>query len=44
MPSRTLFARRDPRLHGPVTDVALVLLTVGLFAALTLVVRAVERL
>jgi hypothetical protein len=34
----------DRRRRSAVADVALVLLTVGLFAVLALVVRAVERL
>ncbi|MFI6760946.1 hypothetical protein ACIBF5_17605 [Micromonospora sp. NPDC050417] len=42
---RSLMAAMNPRLRRrSVIDVVFVLLTVGLFAALALVVRAVERL
>jgi hypothetical protein len=52
MASRRLFDAPDPGLHcshaiersRAVGDVALVLLTVGLFAVLAMVVRAVEKL
>jgi hypothetical protein len=42
--ARSIGPRRRSRRERVVADIALVLLTVGLFAVLALVVRAVEKL